>query len=86
MLCTCPRDALCDVCLEASWMQLRGVAARRGEAWAVGTATEGDRELLVALARKQIEDVTRDPRLLERLAGVTVWWAVPALRRMPYAW
>lgn len=80
--CPCARDRLCDRCVEDGFRQLRGVAACRGEAWAVDVAKRcrtrqpwprGERSM--AIARRKVEDLTRDARLVERLADELERWA-----------
>lgn len=77
VLCSCPRNALCDRCRDNLFSQLRGAAARRGDEWAdrVATATSSRRTWPphegadAELARGLVRDLTADPQLLELLAG-----------------
>lgn len=74
MCVRCSPDKLCDDCLEALFGQLRGVAERRGEQLAMtiaekrGRHRSQDRDLVLALARVRLTDITTDRRLLYRLA------------------
>ncbi len=82
-MCGCPRDQLCDLCFQGSWENLRGVAATRGEVWAMAVArrTHTDRPWpsgspkVAAIARTKVADLSRDPRLLEVLAAELARWA-----------
>lgn len=91
MTCGCPRDGLCDRCVDDVFAQLRGVAACRGEVWAMNLARRCRRDLpwpafegrTRELARAKISDLTGDPRLAERLARELAswaarWWTAPA--------
>lgn len=84
ILCPCPRDALCEPCRTSLFAQLRGVAARRGEAFADEVAREYDPRRyrwpqytgrVAELARERVGDLTRDPHLLELLAAELARWA-----------
>ena len=82
-MCSCPRDALCDLCFQGSWENLRGVAATRGEVWAMDVArrTRVDRPWpegslrVTEIARAKVADLSRDRRLLEALALEVARWA-----------
>lgn len=82
-MCGCPRDQLCDVCFQGSWENLRGVAATRGEVWAMDLARrmridqpwpDGSPKVL-AISRRKVADLSRDGRLLEELAAELARWA-----------
>ena len=81
MLCDCLGDALCDRCVEDRFLQLKGVAARRGERWADVAAARGAHKVAGPLplepetAARLVEDITRDPRLRDRLRAELVAWA-----------
>lgn len=81
VLCKCPPDSLCDPCREQSFLQLKGTAARRGEAWAEGIEGYRDRAWppfvgrVAELARAKVADLTRDERLRESLAMELWRWA-----------
>jgi hypothetical protein len=82
-MCDCASEQLCPLCLDGRFAQLRGVAACRGEAWATNTAARvpcdrawpRDSERATRIAREKVEDLARDPRLLELLAGELAVWA-----------
>ena len=82
-MCGCREDALCEICLDARFMQLKGVAAVRGERWADETAQwmSRDREWpeyspkMLVIARLKIAELGRDPKLLEKLAMECARWA-----------
>ena len=80
----CPdRAALCDRCIADVFAQLRGVAACRGEVWAMDLARRVPRtqpwpsgsDQVNAIARTKVADLARDPKLLERLAAELAKWA-----------
>lgn len=79
----CPRDRLCDRCLEDAFAQLRGVAACRGESWAREVAKKVPRELpwpsdspkTAAIALRKVGDMSRDERLRGKLAAEIEAWA-----------
>jgi hypothetical protein len=82
MLCGCARDALCDRCVEDAFAQLRGVAACRGEVWAMTVAKTCRRdrpwpctERSRAIARRKVDDLCADERLAARLADELARWA-----------
>lgn len=82
MLCGCARDQLCDRCVDDAFAQLRGVAACRGEVWAMDVARRCPRaqpwpatERVRAIARRKVGDLSSDARLAERLAGELERWA-----------
>lgn len=83
MLCKCPRDELCEPCRTSLYANLRGVAARRGAAWAdyVRRHVHGSRAWpphegrAAELARTKVADLARDPQLLELLAVELARWA-----------
>ena len=81
-MCGCPSEALCPLCLDGRWSQLRGVAACRGEAWATAVALEKQSrepwpttEKMLGIARRKVEDLARDPRLIEMLTAELARWA-----------
>lgn len=77
MTCGCPRDALCMMCVEDGFMQLRGVAATRAHVWAEKVARlapsaqpwPAHEGRAADIARRKVADLTRDPRLAEMLAA-----------------
>jgi hypothetical protein len=83
VFCSCPRDALCELCCDGLFAQLRGTAACRGERWAdrVALAVPRDRAWpdhqgrAAEIARKLIRDLARDPRMIEMLAAELARWA-----------
>ena len=82
MFAHCPADRLCDACVESWLAQLRGVAARRGEAWAESVALRVTErrpwprdERAFAIARRKVSDLARDARLLDQLADEALAWA-----------
>jgi hypothetical protein len=82
MLCSCARDQLCDRCVDDGFAQLRGVAACRGEVWAMDIAKQCPRarpwpctERARAIARRKVSDLCADQRLRSRLAGELERWA-----------
>jgi hypothetical protein len=83
VLCGCPSNAMCDRCREQSFMQLKGTAACRGEAWADRVALEVARDRawpsfvgrVAELARGKVADLSRDPQLRESLAMELWQWA-----------
>jgi DNA polymerase/3'-5' exonuclease PolX len=85
--CSCrTTERLCDACVDETLAQLRGVAQCRGEGWARAIAKVipidkpwPDTERMRAIARRKIDDLTRDERLSELLAsevvvGAARWW------------
>jgi hypothetical protein len=85
-MCGCPRDHLCALCFQGAWDNLRGCAATRGEVWADDVARRvRARERLrpwpphtaraADLARGKVDDLTRDPRLVEVRAAELARWA-----------
>lgn len=76
-ICGCPRDSLCDNCLARSIEWLGGVAASRGDGWAMSIARR--RPGLLArpwpalegraaeIAAGKVIDLTADRRLFARL-------------------
>lgn len=82
MLCGCARDQLCDRCVDDAFAQLRGVAACRGEVWAMAVAKTCPRtrpwpcsERARAIARRKVADLAADERLCARLASELERWA-----------
>jgi len=87
--CGCPRDRLCDRCVADSFAQLRGVAACRGEVWAMAVAERCGRHQpwpasvrATAIAQRKVADLTSDSRLAEMLVRELTrwaarWWNVP---------
>ncbi|MBA3457679.1 MAG: hypothetical protein H0T42_31645 [Deltaproteobacteria bacterium] len=80
--CGCPRDRMCDRCVADSFAQLRGVAACRGEVWAMSVAERCRRsqpwpasDRATAIAQRKIADLTSDSRLAELLGRELVRWA-----------
>jgi hypothetical protein len=90
-VCGCPSDALCTLCLDGRFAQLRGVAACRGEAWADDLAQTEYRnhpwpvgsEKMRTIARAKVADIARDPKLLEMLVDELVKWAEKRWVRYP---
>ena len=82
-MCGCPRDHLCDLCFKGTWDNLRGVAATRGEVWAMDVARSTPRRLrwptgndrMLAVARGKVSDLSEDGRLREELALELAKWA-----------
>ncbi|MBA3392127.1 MAG: hypothetical protein H0T89_05755 [Deltaproteobacteria bacterium] len=89
MVCGCARDELCDRCLDDAFAQLRGVAACRGEVWAMDVARQVPRtrpwpatDRATSIARRKVGDLSSDPRLAARLAAelerwAARWWSGP---------
>jgi hypothetical protein len=83
VVCDCPRDRLCEICLARAWDTLRGVAATRGEVWAEDIARRvglrkawpGYDGLAAAIAARKVADLSEDPRLRARLAVELARWA-----------
>ena len=80
--CGCARDQLCDRCVDDAFAQLRGVAACRGEVWAMAVAKSCPRdqpwpctERARVIARRKVADLCADERLASRLAGELQHWA-----------
>jgi hypothetical protein len=79
----CVRDKLCDQCVADSFAQLRGVAACRGEHWATSVAARCHTKQAwprhegraAQIARTKVDDLARDDRLVEMLAGEAARWA-----------
>lgn len=78
IVCSCPRDNLCPSCVNQALMWFSGMACSRGITWAESVARR-DRSLLqrpwpahegraAALARDKVADLSRDPKVIERLA------------------
>ena len=93
-MCGCPRERLCELCFQGSWENLRGVAATRGEVWAMDVARRArlDRPWpegsprVAAIARQKVADLSRDHRLVAALADELGRWAARwwrAARRDP---
>ncbi len=88
-MCSCPRDHLCDLCFQGAWENLRGVAATRGEVWAMDVARRTrldrawpeDSPRVAAISRTKVSDLARDGRLLEALAAELARWAARWWRR-----
>ena len=64
--------------------QLRGVASTRGEVWADTVAAKLPRSIgkpwpatdrMLAIARRKVADLARDPQLVESLAAELAAWA-----------
>lgn len=80
---SCTSARLCDLCCAGAYDQLRGVAARRGEAWAEDVARTVRRdqpwptgsEKMFAIAMRKVEDLARDDRLRSLLATEAAAWA-----------
>jgi len=76
---------LCDRCVDDGLAHLRGVAACRGERWALTVAARCPRlrgrpwpaydGRAAELARRKVADLTRDDRLRELLAVELAAWA-----------
>jgi hypothetical protein len=82
MLCSCARDQLCDRCVDDAFAQLRGVAACRGEVWAMDVAKTCTRtrpwpctERARQIAWRKVTDLSADQRLRDRLARELARWA-----------
>lgn len=85
MICDCPPERLCETCLAGRFDNLRGTAATRGECWAARVAkiVRGRRdrpwprydEKVAAIAKRKVEDLARDERLLGLLAAECASWA-----------
>lgn len=78
MLCSCPRDRLCDECVASGFAQLRGVACRRADAWVEAlppSSRPWNADKAHAIARRKVADLARAGRLLELLAAELVRWA-----------
>jgi hypothetical protein len=82
MLCSCARDQLCDRCVDDAFAQLRGVAACRGEVWAMDVAKTFARtrpwpctERARQIAWRKVTDLSADQRLRDRLASELARWA-----------
>lgn len=76
VVCGCPRDHLCDRCLDRARGWFGGVAQSRGEAWAGRVAAARpdllgrpwpDDERARAMAARRVDDLTADPRLVAEL-------------------
>jgi hypothetical protein len=82
-VCSCPRDQLCELCFQGSWDNLRGVAATRGEVWAMEPARRvrldqpwpDGSPRVAAIASEKVADLARDPRLRDALADELARWA-----------
>ena len=82
----CGCDPLCDACIEQHLSWYRGIAYNRGERWARAIAevipiekTWPTTEKMRAIARRRVDDLARDQRLLELLTdlaieGAATWW------------
>ena len=83
MQCGCPREHLCTRCSDDGFAQLRGVAACRGEVWAMDVARRAPAPRpwpafegkAAALALGKVGDLTPDPGLADRLARELAHWA-----------
>ena len=83
MQCGCPREHLCERCNDDAFAQLRGVAACRGEVWAMDVARRAPfarpwpayEGRAADLARGKVGDLTSDPALADRLARELAHWA-----------
>ncbi len=83
MLCGCKRDHLCSRCSDDAFAQLRGVAACRGEVWAMDVARRftimrpwpAFAGRAADLARTKVIDLASDPALVDRLARELAHWA-----------
>jgi hypothetical protein len=78
IVCDCGRDNLCRDCFSQAIMWFSGMACSRGIAWAESVARR-DAQLLrrpwpvhdgraAELARGKVADLSRDPRVIDRLA------------------
>jgi hypothetical protein len=82
----CACDPMCDVCLAQRLSWVKGIAQARGENWAraVARVVPIDQpwpmtERMHAIARRKMDDLASDPRLLELLTdevieGAARWW------------
>jgi hypothetical protein len=82
MLGGCARDQLGDRCVDDAFAQLRGVAACRGEVWAMSVAKTCARTQpwpctarARAIAERKVADLCADARLQSRLASELARWA-----------
>lgn len=84
--CCTDRSNLCGRCRADTFRQLRGVAATRGEVWAMSlvgripASRTWDPVRVRAIALDKIDDLGRDSMLVEMLASefahwATRWWA-----------
>lgn len=86
----CSIDALCERCRADTFAQLRGVAACRGEVWAMELEKRIPRsepwpsgsDKVLAIARLKVRDLTADAGLAELLAAELArwaerWWSTP---------
>ena len=85
--CACQStERLCDVCVDEHLSWWRGICQARGESWAqaIAKVTPIDRpwprtERMRTIARRKVDDLTRDVRLFELLVdevvvGAARWW------------
>src|SRR5262245_2902158 len=82
----CGCAPLCDACLAQHLSWFKGIAQARGENWAraVARVVPVDRpwpmtERMRAIARRKMDDLAKDARLVELLADETIegarrWW------------
>lgn len=91
-LCTCPPDALCELCYGRELLAKRGQADVLGQTWAErvgrrpeyrGRASWPDDERALAIARRLVENLAADPRLRAELAVACVAAAVAWWERRP---
>lgn len=82
MIDCCPPANLCPLHLQAMFMQLKGVAALRGELWAESVAAKmpaltswPETEKMRSIAARKVEDLASDLELRRRLADELVRWA-----------
>jgi len=73
---------MCDRCVADSFAQLRGVAACRGEVWAMSLVDRCSRaqpwpatERATAIAQRKVADLTSDARLGDLLVRELMRWA-----------
>lgn len=80
--CACQTaPELCPECRESRWMQLKGVAARRGELWgyrlrATTIFPPRMRAVIEREADRLVTDLARDPVLRARLAAEVLRFAL----------
>jgi hypothetical protein len=86
--CTCDPAELCDACLGRERFAKRGMADVIGQCWAErvcrgehqARAAWPEREgRTLAIARRKVAQLARDPRLVDELAavcsrGAAAWW------------
>lgn len=81
-VCSCPRDRLCDTCLERNLSCLKGVAMRRADEWLTRVPANvrsrdwpGYTDKVAAIAMRWVADLGDDQQLLSMLAAEFASWA-----------